>query len=323
MNILITSAGRRVSLVRAFKKELKAIFPEGKVMATDNNAKLSAACHEADQAFDIPLVCDKNYIECLIDLCKANNISLIVPTIDTELSVLASKKKMLLKHGIIPIISSEEFVKLCRNKRDIHVFFEKHGIQAAKEYSKYDYKPPLFIKPINGSRSVDTYLIEKHEDLTEYHFKNEDLMFLEYLDHNEFQEYTCDLYYDKTHHLKCVVPRERIEVRDGEVNKCATEKGVLVDYITEKLGYIEGAVGCLTAQFFKHKTTGAIYGIEINARFGGGYPLAYFSGANYPKWIIEEYLKEDTPELPFFSNWEDNLLMLRYDHEVLAPNYER
>ncbi len=322
MNILITSAGRRVSLVRAFQKELKAIFPEGKVMATDNNTKLSAACQEADHAFDIPLVCEKNYIDCLIDICKANAIRLVIPTIDTELKVLASKKDVLQKHGIIPIVAEEAFVNLCRNKRDIHTFFTDNGIKIAKEYSKYDYKLPLFIKPINGSRSVDTYLINTHEDLTEYHFKNEDLMFLEYLDHDEFQEYTCDLYYDKSHHLKCVVPRERIEVRDGEVNKCATEKGVLVTYIKDKLGYIEGAIGCLTAQFFKHKTTGEIYGIEINARFGGGYPLSYFAGANYPKWLINEYLAE-VPAPEYFEDWEENLLMLRYDHEVLVHDYER
>jgi carbamoyl-phosphate synthase large subunit len=322
MNILITSAGRRVSLVRAFQKELKAIFPEGKVMTTDNNTKLSAACHESDLAFDIPLVCDKNYIDCLIDICKANGIKLIIPTIDTELKVLASKKEQLLKHGITPIVASEAFVKLCRNKRDIHTFFTDNGIKIAKEYSKYDYKLPLFIKPINGSRSVDTYLINTHEDLTEYHFKNDDLMFLEYLDHNEYQEYTCDLYYDQSHYLKCAVPRERIEVRDGEVNKCATEKGALLAYIKEKLNYIDGAIGCLTAQFFKHKTTGEIYGIEVNARFGGGYPLSYFAGANYPKWIINEYLAEQSaPE--FFDDWKENLLMLRYDHEVLVDNYER
>jgi hypothetical protein len=35
-NILITSAGKRVSS-NAFKKELKAVFPDKKVFATDYN----------------------------------------------------------------------------------------------------------------------------------------------------------------------------------------------------------------------------------------------------------------------------------------------
>lgn len=321
MNILITSAGRRVSLVKAFQKELKAIFPKGKVMTTDFNIELSAACHVSDKAFQLPLVDDSNYLNCLIDVCLNNDIKLIIPTIDTELQLLAKHSKGLQKKGINPIIASQKFIDVCRNKRNMNAFFVDNNIPVAKEYSKYDYKLPLFIKPQNGSRSVDTFIIKKHEELTEYHFKNKDLMFLEYLNHKDFEEFTCDLYYDKHHNLKCVVPRKRIEVRDGEVNKGVTDKNELVDFITTHLSHIDGAVGCLTSQFFKHKHNGNIYGIEINARFGGGYPLTYLAGANYVKWILEEYLLDQ--DIPFYNDWEENLLMLRYDDEILVHGYKK
>lgn len=321
MNILITSAGRRVSLVKAFQKELKALVPDGKVMCTDFNIKMSAACHVSDRAFQLPLVSDKDYLDLLIEICIKNNIKLIIPTIDTELLLLAKSKNAFLKHGITPIISSVEFINICRDKRAMNSFFKKNNINVAKEFSKYDYKLPLFIKPLNGSRSVDTFLITKHEHLTEYHFKNKELMFLEYLDHDLFEEFTCDLYYDKNHDLKCVVPRKRIEVRDGEVNKGLAIKNSLVSYIKEHLSHVDGAVGCLTSQFFNHVVDkDVIYGIEINARFGGGFPLTYETGANYPKWLIKEYLFDETIE--FFDDWEDNLLMLRYDNEVLVHDHK-
>lgn len=321
MNILITSAGRRVSLVRAFQKELKALVPTGQVMTTDFNTNLSAACHISDKAFQLPLIEDSNYFNLLLDVCLKNNIKLIVPTIDTELLLLAKHLKTLQKHGITPIISSLKFIELCRDKRSMNIFFKNNQIQVAKEYSKYDYQLPLFIKPLNGSRSVDTFIIKKHEELTEYHFKKSDLMFLEYLDHKAFEEFTCDLYYDKQHQLKCVVPRKRIEVRDGEVNKGMTDKNDLVAFISTHLSQIDGAVGCLTAQFFKHKTNGSIYGIEINARFGGGFPLTYAAGANYVKWLLQEYLLN--LEIPFYNDWEDRLLMLRYDDEILVHDYKK
>tara|TARA_R110002050_G_scaffold3682_2_gene19124 strand:- start:938 stop:1903 length:966 start_codon:yes stop_codon:yes gene_type:complete len=321
MNILITSAGRRVSLVKAFQNELKALVPDGLVMTTDYNIQLSAACHVSDKAFELPLVDDTNYLDKLINVCLNNNIKLIVPTIDTELLLLAKNFKLLSKKGITPIISSMEFINICRDKRAMNLFFINHNIHVAKEYSKYDYTLPLFIKPLNGSRSVDTFIINKHEDLTEYHFKNKNLMFLEYLNHNDFEEFTCDLYYDRNNNLKCVVPRKRIEVRDGEVNKGLTEKNALIEYIKARLNHIDGAVGCLTSQFFKHKSNGEIYGIEINARFGGGFPLSYFSGANFVKWILEEYLFNK--EIHFYNDWEDTLLMLRYDDEILVHGHKK
>ena len=322
MNILITSAGRRVSLVRAFQKELKKVHPTAKVFAVDAKPMLSAACQVADDYFGLPRLDDANYINELIAKCKKERISLIIPTIDTELLLLANNKGLLAENGIRSLVSSTGFVQKCRNKREIHRFFASKGVAVAKEYSKKDYQLPMFIKPYDGSRSVDTYLIKTEEDLTSYHFENEKLMFLEYLDHDIYEEFTCDLYYDQSNLLKCAVPRKRIEVRDGEVYKALTENNSLVAYIKNNLHHIPGAVGCLTAQFFKHKTDASkIYAIEINPRFGGGYPLSYLAGANFPKWIIQEYLLKETLS-DQFDCWEDKLLMIRYDDEILVHDYK-
>ncbi len=321
MNILITSAGRRVSLVRAFQQELRNSFPNAKVIAADAKPKLSAACHTADDYFEVPRLDNSSYITSLIEKCKEYEISLIIPTIDTELLLLAKHRSVLEANGIQPIIASEDFIQKCRDKRVIHDFFKSHNVDIAKEYTKDNYELPMFIKPIDGSRSVDTYLIKSKDDLTDYHFSNEKLMFLEYIDHDHYDEYTCDLYYGKDHKLKCAVPRKRIEVRDGEVNKGVTVNNELVAYIRKNLDYVDGAVGCLTAQFFKHTTLDRIYGIEINPRFGGGYPLSYLAGANFPKWIIAEYLlHQEIGEN--FDCWEDNLLMIRYDDEILVHGYQ-
>ncbi|MFS4448804.1 ATP-grasp domain-containing protein [Maribacter sp. 2307UL18-2] len=321
MNILISSAGRRVSLVRAFQKELKTLYPEAKVFAADAKPELSAACQVADDHFGLPRLDKPDYLDELMAKCKKEGIRLIVPTIDTELLLLAENKHLLEDNGITALVATPEFVKKCRNKREIHRFFESKGVAVAKEYDKKDYKLPMFIKPCDGSRSVDTYLIRTKEDLTDYHFENEKLMFLEYLDHDFYEEFTCDLYFGKDNQLKCAVPRKRLEVRDGEVYKALTDNNTLVGYIKQHLGHIDGAVGCLTAQFFKHKNDDTkIYAIEINPRFGGGYPLSYLAGANFPKWIIQEYfLMESTPDK--FDCWEDKLLMIRYDDEILVHGY--
>lgn len=322
MNILITSAGRRVSLLRSFQKELKKIDVQGKVFATDSDPLMSAACQVADGYFKAPRLDEPNYIDILLDFCKAHNICLIIPTIDTELLDLAKNKIRFEEHGIAVVISSVDFVSKCRDKRLIHKFFEEHNVNVAKEYPKNKFQLPLFIKPTDGSRSVDTFVIKSQEELTDYHFDNEKLMFLEYLDHDEYEEYTCDLYFGKDYRLKCVVPRKRLEVRDGEVYKALTSNNAIVPYVKKNLNYLNGAVGCLTAQFFINKTDeDKIYGIEINPRFGGGYPLSYLSGANFPKWIIEEHMLGNTVEEQF-DTWENDLLMIRYDDEILVHGYK-
>ena len=320
MNILISSAGRRVSLVKAFQTELKKVYPNAKVYASDANPELSGACQVADGFFKVPMVTNAEYPASLILQCKERDIQLIVPTIDAELLPMAKNKNLFLENNIKAVIGSPEFVGKCRDKRQIHDFFATNGVRFAKEYSKENFSLPLFIKPIDGSRSIDTFLITDRDELTDYHYSNDKLMFLEYVDHAVFDEFTCDLYYGKDHNLKCVVPRKRIEVRDGEVYKALTQENALIPYIKKRLGHIEGALGCLTAQFFKHKTEDQIIGIEINPRFGGGYPLSYLSGANFPKWIIQEFFLNEKIGGQF-DCWEKNLLMIRYDDEILVHGY--
>ena len=106
MNILITSAGRRVSLVKAFQHELIKLVPDGLVMTTDYNIKLSAACHISDKAFKLPLVTDPSYLNLLLEICLANDIKLIIPTIDTELLLLA---KNFLLMGEFSLISKNAY----------------------------------------------------------------------------------------------------------------------------------------------------------------------------------------------------------------------
>ena len=320
-NILITSVGKRVSLVRAFEKEIKKISDGSKVFVSDAMPLLSAACNYFENSFLLPKVSDPLYLDAIIKNCRKNNIKLIIPTIDTELLLLSKNKYLLLENNIFTAVSSENFIQVCRNKRKIHSFFKNRNIQVAKEFSRKELSYPLYIKPVDGSRSQNNFVVKNKDELLKKYIENHDYMFLEYIDDSMYQEYTCDLYYGRDSNLKCVVPRKRIDVRDGEVNKGKTEKNVLIDFIKQKLGKIEGARGCLTAQFFLNKKSDNIIGIEINPRFGGGFPLSYLAGANYPFWLIKEYLLNEKIE-PFME-WKNNLLMLRYDSEVLVEESEQ
>ena len=106
------------------------------------------------------------------------------------------------------------------------------------------------------------------------------------------------------------------ELDDLIVAEIVTNKPKIVSFLKEKLEFIEGAVGCLTVQVFLNEETGRIVAIEINPRFGGGYPLSYRAGANYPLWLIKEYYNNET--IDYSDDWEENLLMLRYDDEVIV-----
>ena len=124
-NILITSAGRRVSLVRMFKKELKRAFPDSKLYTADSDPLLSAACYESDGAFKVIKNDAAGYVDELLALAIAKDIKIIIPTIDTGLKILSESKDTFSQHGITLLTCSSEFVTTCRDKRRTSDFFFK------------------------------------------------------------------------------------------------------------------------------------------------------------------------------------------------------
>jgi len=313
-NIIITSAGQRVSLVKDFQETLRRFFPDGKVYTTDMNPRMAPAAYVSDGCFEVPRCTSEGYIESLLAICLGNDIGLIVPTIDTELAVLAANRDVFIKQGIYVSVSDYDFVIMCWDKRNTGEFFEKHGIRVPKAIDKYHPTFPLFAKPYDGSLSTNLHYIKTAEELTDEIMNDPKLLFMECIDKEKYKEYTVDMYYGRDHRVKCIVPRERIKIRAGEINKGLTEKNPLTSYLFERLETIEGCVGCICIQLFLNPETHDVVGIEINPRFGGGYPQTYAAGGNYPEYLIREYFLGE--EIEYFDGWKDHLLMLRYDDAV-------
>lgn len=320
MNILITSAGRRVSLVRAFKNEIKRFFPNGKIFTADRNPELSSACRVSDGYFTVARVTDPLYCTKLIEICLANEIKLIIPTIDTELIPLAENYELFERNGIHSVVSSLEMVRICRNKISLFHFFDSIDFPRTKEIDFSNPEFPVFAKPVDGSSSIGIKIVTDKSQLPVSPYDDKKMVYLNYLNPREHTEFTVDLYFGRDNCLKCAVPRERIEVRSGEVSKSVTRKGLLYNEICSVFSYGKGLIGCITLQLFQNNHSGELIGIEINPRFGGGYPLSYLAGANYPEYLIREYILNEG--IPFFDNWTDNLLMLRYDDEIIIHDFK-
>lgn len=122
------------------------------------------------------------------------------------------------------MVSDFSFVQACRDKRNTGIFLSEHGIRVPALRDKYGDRFPMFAKPYDGSLSKDLYIIRDKEELTPEILNHPKLIFMEYIDKNVYKEFTVDMYYGKDNKVKSIVPRERIEIRAGEINKGYTRK---------------------------------------------------------------------------------------------------
>ena len=316
LNILFSCIGRRVSLLESFRKAAKSLKIQAKFLGTDIT-NLSPALQLCDEKFIVKPISNPGYIKQLLSIVKNNQVKLLIPTIDTELKVLAENKKKFAKLGCHVLVSSEEIIDICMDKRKTYRFLIKNGFESpvtmstSAALSKSNLEWPCLIKPWDGSAGKDIHLVHNLDELKFFARKIKKAICQEYI---EGQEYTCDVYVDFKNKVRCVVPRKRLEVRAGEVSKSQIVKNQKVMEKSTKLVETLGAgPGVITIQLFLTSHDKLIF-TEINPRFGGGAPLSIKAGANFPKWILQELLDLNTNIKS--DNFKDGLTMLRFDSEI-------
>ncbi len=319
-NILILSAGRRVSLYRSFQDAQKKYFAGGKVIAADANPQYSAVCRMAEKSLKVPYTTDGRYYEQIPLFCKEEGIGLIVPTTDYDtnaLSILVEDKA--LPEFTRAVVSDKELVLKCQDKVLTCAVFSDADVDFLMPLKPDDFEYPLFMKPRYGYNSESCRVIYESRDLPAGILEQEDLddyIFQYYMDPEICDEYSIDCYYSREGYLLCAVPRKRLAVRAGEVSKSVTRRNDVYTWVMEHFGKLPGARGGITIQCFLNTQTGEVIAGEINPRFAGGVTLSIAAGANMPAWYVEEYMMNRTiiPQ----DQWQENLLMLRYDEDIVV-----
>lgn len=315
IDLLLLSAGRRVALINCFRRDADELGLKLRVVATDMMPENSAACAMADVAVASPRCTDAAFVDFLFDLCRREGISLVVPTIDTELGVLSRCAPRLAELGIRTIISSEETIAIARDKFITAGWLARGGVpvpQTAQvccfDARNPDWLWPSIVKPRGGSSSKGVRVMTQRAYLDDP--PGEDCIVQELLTGREF---TVNMFFSQSGELEAAVPHWRIETRGGEVSKGLTVRHAELEAVARALAEIlPGARGPLCFQAMQ-RSDGRMAVFEINARFGGGFPIAHRAGAPFTRWLLEE--AADLPST-VANNWCEGIRMLRYDEAV-------
>ena len=321
INVLILSAGRRVELIQRFRRAKEQLNIDGKIVAVDISAS-APAVHFADTYHLIPRISAPDYIDAVIDVCLKEQISLIVPTIDTELLKLSDHRQEIEERtGAKLLLSRPEVVHICRDKNNTQAFFAEHGFGVPHQLSREEieggnYTFPLFIKPKDGSSSINTFKVETKEQLDFFLNYVKEPMVQEFITGTE---YSVDVFCDFDSRPITIVPRVRLAVRSGEIAKGIIAKDCdIISDVTRLLDELK-PIGHITVQCMK--TDKGIQYIEINPRFGGGAPMSIDAGADS---CANLYRLLSGETLDYNEDYTDGLTFVRFDSSImLDENMER
>lgn len=317
-NILLTSAGRRVSLARLLREDAAALGFTPRLVVAEMHPGLSAAAASADAHHAVPAATHEDYVPRLLEICRREDIRLLVPTIDTELNALAAHRAEFEAAGVMVNVSSPAAVDIARNKAETARVLSGAGIATPRTAWPHEvlaapdgWNWPLIFKPNGGSSSVGLCRVANVGDLSEALASWPDGIVQTLI---RGPEYTVNMFVDADGTCRAAVPHLRRELRGGEVSKGITvRRQDMADAARAIASALPGAFGALCFQAFATEDGPVVF--EINARFGGGFPLAHRAGARFTRWLIQ---LAAGGEPDWSDQWTDGVTMLRYDDAVFG-----
>ena len=229
MNILILSCGTRNKLIRYFKEPGNGIE---RVIGTDCSA-YAPALYETDHHYLVPRMTSHDYLDIILDICQKEKIDAVLPLQEDELFLIASNCKKFTNADILPIVSKQNTVELCRDKYAFYQHMKRSGMpvlpsclnlpEFQKRYEAGEMNFPVFIKPVRGCGSIGIQKVDNMELLSVLCKYSPDDMLLQQFANGE--EYGVDLYVDLlSHEPVSIFTKKKLRMRAGETEKSVSVK---------------------------------------------------------------------------------------------------
>lgn len=319
MNILFTCVGRRKYLVDYFKAEKDFV---SKVVGADmsNTAPALAGC---DSWHIVPSIYDGLYIEKILEVCKEESINTLISLNDMELPILAKSREKFDALGVRLVLANDAAIDICSDKYSTYLFCKEKSIlvptsfvdldKALQSIKKRSISYPLIVKPRWGSASFGLHVVESDSELIEAYdvckkslansylsqFKesDDDVLVQEFI---KGKEYGVDIFNDMEQTYRGVVCKEKLSMRAGETDKAITVDASRFNEVSRIIGENLKHVGNMDCDFLEKN--GQLYLLELNPRFGGGYPFSHESGANLVKALLLSLSgRNDEIEIAYYS----------------------
>lgn len=211
----------------------------------------------------VPEVSSDSYVQNIIEICQKYNINVLIPILDEELHLFSKSK---LQNYVRILLPNVEIIELFRNKLLASTELSKMhpGISPQIYYDipSVDCEKVIIRKKQSiGSQGI---IVKDKRQLSFSDFNNPEYFIQRFI---EGTEYTVDILTDSYGKIKLIIPRKRLQIKNGVSTKVEIiNDREIIDLC--RLVYDKYCIpGLSNIQFIKKDNQ--IYFIEINMRFAG------------------------------------------------------
>ena len=264
-----------------------------------------------DHYIQVPEVSSDCYVQSIIEICKTYNIDVLLPILDEELNLFSKNN---LKEYVNILLPDIEMVDFFRNKllasTELNNVYPDISPQIYSDIHSVDCEKVIIRK--NRSIGSQGITVRDKENLSLSDFNNPEYFVQRYI---EGTEYTADILADRYGDIKLIVPRKRLQIKNGVSTKVEITNDRQIIDLCRSIYDKYRIPGLSNVQFIK--TDNSIYFIELNMRFAGmgiaGVLASYDYISNY---ILYLTYNED------LGDFTDNMNKIKWGSVICRYNEE-
>lgn len=279
-----------------------------------------------DKKVLLPNINDTKYFTTLLDFLISEKINGILSFFDQDVHLLSGYRNILLDKNIIPFIPEKGVADICFDKCATYEFLRSSGFNTPATFlsvldclsviNQSSINFPVIIKPRKGFASKGIFICHNEKELAFFsEYLNEPFIIQELIDG---QEHGFDILNGLNGETLSVIVKKKLMMRSGETDMSVTIKNKEVLEVGISLSEKLGSIGPLDVDFFIDKN-GKVIILEMNPRFGGGYPGSHLAGAEFPSKLVK--LLNGELVNPDIGNYKEGIYMFK-DIRLTGKNYK-
>jgi carbamoyl-phosphate synthase large subunit len=310
-NVLVTSAARKVPLVRAMQTAARTLDPASRVVAGDVDPR-ALTRHVADAFWAMPRT-DEAALDALLEGCRARAIGVVVPTRDGELAFWAAARERFARAGVEVVVASVETVARCLDKLAFARFGAARGLPfiPAAEHPDELGPGPYVVKERRGAGSRRLGLGLDRAAALAHGATLDAPIYQPFVDGPEL---SVDAWMDRGGVPRGVVLRRRDVVVDGESQVTTTFRDPALE--TAAVAILRALELRGPAVMQAIHTPDGLRVIEVNARFGGASTASIAVGLDLLYWSLLE--AHDPAATPRFARAAREVRQVRLPADILV-----
>ena len=298
MNVLLSAVGRRAYLVDYFKK---ALAPYGGKVVAANATMDATGMLVADVAEVVPLANQDGYIDKMLEVCERHAIKLLFSLHDWEAPYIARARERFLEIGTLPVMPSSDVMDVCLDKFKMFEQMRELGIPTPLTCpdcatAERELTFPMIVKPRLGQGSLGLFKVNTPDELAwAYQLSQSVTKSFSVGDSNTSavlvqacvngDEYGCDIVNDLQGNFVTAFVKRKLAMRAGETDVAVTVEEPRIVECAKAIAAWSRHPGIMDVDFFLDRD-GKVWLLEMNPRFGGGYPFSHVAGANLPAAFV-------------------------------------